>query len=403
MAVTKHNELVRTVERIGPAVHEAFHIASTGRPGPVLVDIPKDLLNTRFDFTPVTEIRLPGYEPPSYGHGGMVGLAAQALVAAARPVLYAGGGVVRAGACAELRELAELADLPVVTTLMARGVFPDGHGLHLGMPGMHGHRTATTAVGRADVLVALGARVDDRRSFAPEAAVVQVDVDAAEIGRNRAVDVPIVGDCRLVLRQIVDAVRAALGHGADRAGTGAWWQALRSWQREGPVPVPQDPGGPLKPQTVVKAVGAALRGDGIVVAGAGAPQSWAARHIGFEHPRSWVTSGGLGTMGFCLPAAIGAKVARGGERVVAIDDAAGFGTTLQELATARTEDVPVVCCVLGTGPGCPDLVRLAEAYGCVGLRCDAPEDVEATLDKALGVGSMPVLVDFRVASTRCGG
>ncbi|MPZ72321.1 MAG: acetolactate synthase large subunit [Nitriliruptorales bacterium] len=427
LPVTKHNEMVIDPERIGAAIKEAFHIASTGRPGPVLIDIPKDVLNARFSFEYPDRLKLPGYKPTIRGHGKMVREAAREILAARRPVVYAGGGIIRAGAAEALRRLAELVDLPVVTTLMARGAFPDSHANHLGMPGMHGHWTAITALQRADLLIALGSRFDDRvtgnlATFAPGARVIHVDIDPAEIGKNRAVDVPIVGDCKVVIEQIVAALDDLLGRGEVGQDRSGWWETLRGWRDAHPLRAEQPADGPLKPQTVVRAIGERLAGDGIVVTGVGQHQMWAAQHIGYEKPRSWINSGGLGTMGFCVPAAIGAKVGRPDQTVVAIDGDGSFQMTLQELATAKSENVPVVFCVVNNGSlgmvrqwqelfyggrwsaidlgvDVPDLVKLADAYGCPGFRCDRPEDVDSTLEKALGVGDTPVIVDFRVDPT----
>ncbi len=427
MPVTKHNEMVTEPGRIAAAVAEAFHIASTGRPGPVLLDIPKDVLNARAEFSWPTSLALPGYKPTVRGHAKMVREAARELLAARRPVLYVGGGTVRAGAHDELRRLAERLRLPVVTTLMARGAFPDSHPLCLGMPGMHGHWTAITALQRADLIVALGARFDDRvtgrlDAFAPEARVVHVDVDPAEIGKNRTAEIPIVGDVRVVLGQILEALDPpdpAAGGQAPAPDLSSWWAQLDAWRDAHPLRVPQEADGPLKPQTVIRAIGERLAGTGIVVTGVGQHQMWAAQHIRYERPRSWINSGGLGTMGFCVPAAIGAKLGRPDEVVVGIDGDGSFQMTLQELATARTEGVPVIWCVINNGTlgmvrqwqdlfyggrhsgvdlgyDVPDLVKLADAYGCAGYRCERPEDIASTLDKALGVGEVPVIVDFRV-------
>jgi acetolactate synthase I/II/III large subunit len=424
MPITKHNEMVTTAERIAPAIAEAFHIASTGRPGPVLIDIPKDVLNATVDFRHPERIHLPGYKPTTRGHGKMVREAAREILAARRPVIYAGGGIIKANASEELRRLAELLDLPVVTTLMARGAFPDSHELCLGMPGMHGHWTAITALQRADLLITLGARFDDRvtgnlAAFAPHARVIHVDVDPAEIGKNREPDVPIVGDCRIVIGQILEHVESGLAGDAAKPDLAAWWEQLRTWQREHPLRVDQQPDGPLKPQTAIRAIGEKLAGRGIVVTGVGQHQMWASQHIRYDRPRSWINSGGLGTMGFCVPAAIGAKVGCPDVPVVAIDGDGSFQMTLQELATAKLEGVPVIFCVINNGVlgmvrqwqelfyeqrysaidltyDCPDLVKLAEAYGCVGLRCERAEDVDATLDKAFAVTDTPVLIDFRV-------
>ncbi|MBA2578953.1 MAG: biosynthetic-type acetolactate synthase large subunit, partial [Euzebyaceae bacterium] len=325
MPVTKHNEMVRDPDRIAGAIAEAFHIAATGRPGPVLIDVPKDVLNGTAEFVWPDRLSLPGYKPTVRGHSKMVREAAREMLTAARPVIYAGGGVIKADASAELRRLAELAGLPVVTTLMARGAFPDSHPQHLGMPGMHGHWTAITALQRADLIVALGSRFDDRvtgnlASFAPHARVVHVDVDPAEIGKNREPDVPIVGDCRVVIGQIVEALEALEEAGeTPRCDLAPWWRQLREWQAGHPLRVDQQADGPLKPQTAIRAIGEKLNGTGIVVTGVGQHQMWAAQHIRYEQPRSWINSGGLGTMGFCVPASIGAKVGRPDETVVAVD------------------------------------------------------------------------------------
>ena len=430
MPVTKHNEMVTDPARIPSAIREAFHIAATGRPGPVLIDLPKDVLNARAPFAWPDRVDLPGYKPTTRGHSRMVREAARAILAARRPVIYAGGGLIRAGAHAELRQLAETLRLPVVTTLMARGVFPDSHPQALGMPGMHGHWTAVTALQQADLLIALGTRFDDRvtgkvTAFAPRADVVHVDVDPAEIGKIRAADVPIVGDARVVLTQLLEAVARLRetdgddGADGDRPQLDEWWTTLRRWQHEHPLRAEQPHDGPLLPQTVVRAIGEHLNGEGIVVTGVGQHQMWAAQHIRYERPRSWINSGGLGTMGFCVPAAIGAKVGRPDTTVVGVDGDGSFQMTLQELATARTEGVNVVWCVINNGSlgmvrqwqelfydrrysavdlgtDVPDLVKLADAYGCAGFRCSDAGEVDATLDKALSVDDRPVVVDFRV-------
>ncbi|MGH8932785.1 MAG: acetolactate synthase large subunit [Egibacteraceae bacterium] len=425
MPVTKHNEMVLEPDRIPGAIAEAFHIAATGRPGPVLIDIPKDVLNGQTTFVWPDRLGLPGYKPTVRGHSKMVREAARAIAEAQRPVIYAGGGIIKSDAHAELRRLAELADLPVVTTLMARGALPDSHPLHLGMPGMHGHWTAVTALQRADLLIALGTRFDDRvtgslATFAQGARVIHVDIDPAEIGKNREPEIPIVGDCAVVIGQIIDAlVGLRAEQPTTRTDLSAWWARLKAWKEAHPLRCEQQPDGPLKPQTVIRAIGQRLDGEGIVVSGVGQHQMWASQHIRFERPRSWINSGGLGTMGFCVPASIGAKVGCPDRTVVAVDGDGSFQMTLQELATARTENVPVIFCVINNGSlgmvrqwqelfynrrysqvdlpvDVPDLVKLADAYGCVGLRCAKPEDVESTLDKAFAVGEVPVVVDFRV-------
>lgn len=424
MPVTKHNELVNDPDRIAGAITEAFHIAATGRPGPVLIDLPKDVLSTTFEYRYPEQLSLPGYRPTIRGHSRMVREAARAILAARRPVIYAGGGLIKAGAHEQLAALAEQLSLPVVTTLMARGVFPDDHELHLGMPGMHGHWTAVTAMQRADLLITLGARFDDRvtgdlSTFAPDAAVIHVDIDPAEIGKNREPDVPIVGDAAVVTQQITEALDAMLADGAPAPDLSPWWRQLRAWQGEHPLRWDQAADGPLKPQTVIEAIGSRLDGRGIVVSGVGQHQMWASQLISYRHPRTWINSGGLGTMGFCVPAAIGAKIGRPELPVVAIDGDGSFQMTLQELATASTEGVPIVVCVVNNGvlgmvrqwqelfydrrysqielgTSVPDLVKLAEAYGCAGYRCDRVDDVEGTLDKAFAVADVPVIVDFQV-------
>jgi acetolactate synthase-1/2/3 large subunit len=424
MPVTKHNELVADPGRIAGAIKEAFHIASTGRPGPVLVDLPKDVLIETFDYRYPDQLSLPGYRPTVRGHSKMVREAAREILTARRPVIYAGGGLIKASAHDELRALAELLRLPVVTTLMGRGIFPDDHPQHLGMPGMHGHWTAITALQRADLLIALGTRFDDRvtgdlSSFAADARVIHVDIDPAEIGKNREPDVPIVGDAGVVVRQITEAITRLRADGADASPLDDWWQQLDSWRADHPLRWDQQSDGPLKPQTVIRAIGEKLDGNGIVVSGVGQHQMWASQLIRYRQPRTWINSGGLGTMGFCVPAAIGAKVGRPEAPVVAIDGDGSFQMTLQELATASTARIPVIFCIINNGvlgmvrqwqelfyeqrysqvdlgTDVPDLVKLADAMGCVGYRCERAEDVDQTLDKAFAVGDAPVVVDFRV-------
>ena len=423
MPVTKHNELVLDPERIPAAVAEAFHIAASGRPGPVLVDVPKDVLQASAEWAWPDTLDLPGYRPVVRPHGKRVREAAALLQQARRPVLYAGGGVVKAGAAETLRELAEAAGAPVTTTLMARGAFPDDHRLALGMPGMHGNYAAVAALQEADLIVALAARFDDRvtgqlATFAPHAKVVHADVDPAEIGKNRAADVPIVGDVKLVLEELLASYRAAAAE-AGPGDTAAWVAACQGWKQRFPFRYAQQADGPLKPQYVVDRVAELTGGQAVVVAGVGQHQMYAAQHLRFSRPRSWINSGGLGTMGFAVPAAMGAKVGRPDELVVAIDGDGCFQMTAQELATCTTERIPIKVLILNNGHlgmvrqwqelfyderysevhlgfDVPDYVKLAEAYGAVGLRCDRPEEVDATLEKALAVGEVPAVVDFRV-------
>ena len=426
LPVTKHNELITRAERIPAASAEAFHIASTGRPGPVLVDVPKDILQSTMTWGAGTwppAMELPGYRLSAGPDAAAVREAARMLRQARRPVLYVGGGVIKAGAHAELLALAELAQAPVTTTLMARGAFPDPHPLALGMPGMHGCYTAVAALQEADLLVALGARFDDRvtgrlADFAPRARVVHADIDPAEIGKNREPDVPIVGDVRATLAGLVDSLAAAIAEDGP-PDTGAWLRCVDDWKRRFPLRYTQEPGGPLKPQHVVERLSALTRGEAVVVAGVGQHQMHAAQHYSFTRPRSWINSGGLGTMGFAVPAAMGAQVGRPGELVVAIDGDGCFQMTAQELATCAIEHLPIKVLIFNNGflgmvrqwqelfyeerysevelgTAIPDYVKLAEAYGCLGLRCERADDVDAVLEKTLANSDVPTVVDFRV-------
>ncbi len=424
LPITKHNELVTEAARIPAAIAEAFHIAATGRPGPVLVDIPKDILQAPMTWgawPPVLE--LPGYRVPGPPSAARIREAAELLHGASRPVLYVGGGVIKSDSHAELRRLAELARAPVTTTLMARGAFPDAHPLALGMPGMHGCYPAVAALQEADLVVALGARFDDRvtgrlADFAPRAQVVHADIDPAEIGKNRRPDVAIIGDLRETLAGMADCM-AALAASQGRPQTDAWIATVSQWKQQFPLRYSQDADGPLKPQHVVERLSALTGGDAIVVAGVGQHQMHAAQHFSFTKPRAWVNSGGLGTMGFAVPAAMGAQVGRPGELVVAIDGDGCFQMTAQELATCAIEKLPIKVLIFNNGflgmvrqwqelfyderysevelgTAIPDYVKLAEAYGCVGLRCDRADEVDAVLDKALAVTDVPTVVDFRV-------
>jgi acetolactate synthase I/II/III large subunit len=420
--VTKHNELVTEAERIPAAIAEAFHIASTGRPGPVLVDLPKDILQARTSWSWPPALDLPGYRVPGPADPERITAAASLLHRARKPVLYVGGGVVKSDSHEALRELAELAQAPVTTTLMARGAFPDSHPLALGMPGMHGTYAAVTALQECDLIFALGARFDDRvtgklAAFAPKAKVVHADIDPAEIGKNRAPDVAIVGNLRAVLPELVVAMRA-LVNGAGSARTADWLATTTGWKRSYPLRYAQTPDGPLKPQHVVERLSALTGGDAIVVAGVGQHQMHASQHYTFTKPRSWINSGGLGTMGFAVPAAMGAQIGRPGELVVAIDGDGCFQMTAQELATCAIEGLPIKVLIFNNGflgmvrqwqelfyeerysevhlgTSIPDYVKLAEAYGCAGLRCEQAGDVDAVLEKALSTTDVPTVVDFR--------
>ena len=417
LPITKHNELVTSVERIPAAVAEAFHIATTGRPGPVLIDVPKDIQQAAGPWNWPPQMDLPGYRVPGPPSTDAIRAAAQLLRQARRPVLYVGGGAVKSDSHADLLRLAERAQAPVTTTLMARGVFPDSHPLALGMPGMHGHYPAVAALQEADLIVALGARFDDRvtgrlADFAPRAKIVHADIDPAEIGKNRAPDVAIVGDLKVTMAALADAV-------TEPCGAADWLAVLDGWKRQFPLRYTQEPDGPLKPQYVTERLSAMTGGNAIVVAGVGQHQMHASQHYTFTRPRSWINSGGAGTMGFAVPAAMGAQVGRPDELVVAIDGDGCFQMTAQELATCAIEKIPIKVLIFNNGflgmvrqwqelfyderysevelgTAIPDYVKLADAYGCIGLRCESAGDVDAVLDKALARTDVPVVVDFRV-------
>ncbi|MBW3546933.1 MAG: acetolactate synthase large subunit [Actinobacteria bacterium] len=427
MSVTKHNWLVTKAADIPEIVKEAFHIASTGRPGPVLIDVPKDVSNQMMDWYWPESVDLPGYKPSSKGHPRMIKEAARYLLEARRPVIYAGGGILKARAAETLRELAELTGIHVVTTLMARGAFPDDHPLCLGMPGMHGNYTAVTAMQEADLLVALGSRFDDRVTgkvdgFAPEAKIVHVDIDPAELGKVRRADVPIVGDCRLVIEELVQAVRALMSGGVQPPDRSPWDATIRGWQERYPLAYePSAEGNALKPQMVLEHLRDSTPDDTIVVSGVGQHQMWASQYWRFNHPYTWVNSGGLGTMGFAVPAAIGAKVGRPDRMVWAVDGDGCFQMTAQELVTATAERIPIKVAILNNAylgmvrqwqemfyderysevylsPDLPDYVKWAEAMGCVGLRAETPEDIQPVIDKANAINDRPVVIDFRTDS-----
>jgi acetolactate synthase-1/2/3 large subunit len=424
--ITKHNYLVQSGEELPRILAEAFHLASTGRPGPVLVDIPKDILQaaTRFAWPPTLD--LPGYRPTLHPHGKQIREAARLMVTAHRPVLYVGGGVLKAGASPALRQLAELTGIPVVTTLMARGAFPDSHAQHLGMPGMHGTVSAVYALQKSDLIIALGARFDDRvtgklDSFAPNAAIIHADVDPAEIGKNRVADVPIVGDARFVIEELITAVATehAAGHQADLT---EWWRALNELLDRYPLGWEEPPDGTLAPQYVIKRIGEIAGPDALYVAGVGQHQMWASQFISYENPGTWLNSGGLGTMGYAVPAAMGAKVGKPDATVWAIDGDGCFQMTNQELATCALEGIPIKVAVINNGNlgmvrqwqtlfynqrysntdlgthkhRVPDFVKLAEALGCIGLRCENTADVDKTIEAAMAIDDAPVVVDFVV-------
>jgi len=426
LPITKHNYLVQRAEDIPRILAEAFHLAGTGRPGPVLVDIPKDILQARTEFSWPPALELPGYRPTLQPHSKQIREAAKLIAMARRPVLYVGGGVLKAGASAVLKQLAELTGAPVVTTLMARGAFPDSHQLHMGMPGMHGSVGAVYALQKADLLVALGARFDDRvtgklDSFAPGAAIVHADIDPAEIGKNRAADVPIVGDAKYVIEELIGAV-AAEHKAGHRADTTDWWRQLSDIRDRYPLGWEEPPDGTLAPQYVIKRIGEIVGPEAIYVAGVGQHQMWASQFISYENPGTWLNSGGAGTMGYAVPAAMGAKVGRPDATVWAIDGDGCFQMTNQELATCALEGIPIKVAIINNGNlgmvrqwqtlfygerysntdlgthkhRIPDFVKLAEALGCVGLRCETAADVDGTIETAMKINDAPVVVDFVV-------
>jgi acetolactate synthase-1/2/3 large subunit len=426
MPITKHNFLVTDANEIPRTIAEAFYIASTGRPGPVLVDIAKSALQARTTFAWPTELVLPGYRPVTRPHSKQIREAARLILEARRPVLYVGGGVIRARASKELRVLAEMTGMPVVTTLMGRGAFPDSHPQHLGMPGMHGTVAAVAALQKSDLIISLGARFDDRvtgnlDSFAPNAKVIHADIDPAEIGKNRAVDVPIVGDAREVVADLVVALQAE----QDRGNTGdyeGWVRFLAGVKQKYPLGYDKPAEG-LAPQYVIERIGKLAGPEALYVAGVGQHQMWATHFISYENPNTWLNSGGLGTMGYSVPAAMGAKVGRPDATVWAIDGDGCFQMTNQELATCTIENIPIKVAVINNSSlgmvrqwqtlfyqgrysntdlqrdkeiRVPDFPKLAEAYGAVGLACDTPADVDATIAKAMEIDDVPVVVDFRV-------
>ena len=428
-SVTKHNELIMTADDIPLMVRQAFHIATTGRPGPVLLDLPKDVLQNQMTWHWPTDDEvldsLPGYRPTLKGHPRMIKEAARLILESRQPVLYVGGGILKARAAEVLRELAELIDAPVVTTLMARGAFPDDHPLCLGMPGMHGNATAITAMQKSDLLITLGARFDDRitgkvATFAPDAKVIHVDIDPAEQGKVRRPDVPIVGDCRLVIEEIVKAIREMLAAGETLADTSAWKSRISGWREQFPLHYSSSqPGDALKPQYCLEQLRDLSPEGTILCSGVGQHQMWSSQYWKFNEPYTWVNSGGLGTMGFSVPAAIGAKVGRPDRTVWAVDGDGCFQMTAQELVTASVERIPIKVAVLNNSylgmvrqwqemfyeerysevylsPELPDFVKWAEAMGCVGIRVESPEEVEPAIEKANSIDDRSVVVEFRV-------
>jgi acetolactate synthase-1/2/3 large subunit len=426
MPITKHNFLITDPDDIPDVIAEAFYIATTGRPGPVLVDIPKDISQSEMMWHWPTQVDLPGYKPTTRGHPRQIREAARMILASKRPVVYAGGGIAKSRAAEELLELAELLELPVVTTLMGRGVIPDDHPLCLGMPGMHGNYTAVTSMQKADLLIALGVRFDDRvtgkvDAFAPGAKVIHADIDPAELGKVRRPDVPIVGEAKHVISELVKSLRGELEK-RPKPDWSRWWTQLREWQRKYPLRYEQSSDGPLKGQYVVEKLYEVTGGDCFLVAGVGQHQMWASQYWHFNKPYHWINSGGLGTMGFAVPAAIGAKVGCPDETVWAIDGDGCFQMTAQELITATVHGIPVKVAILNNaylgmvrqwqelfyderfsevelGYEIPNYVKWAEAMGCYGFRVETPEDVVPTIEKAHSITDRPVVIDFRIDYT----
>jgi acetolactate synthase-1/2/3 large subunit len=423
MPFAKHNYLITDPAEIPRAIAEAFHIASTGRPGPVLVDIAKDALQKMTDFKYPTSVNLKGYQPRLEPNAQAIADAAALITQSSKPIFYVGGGVIKADAHRELLEIANLLGAPVVTTLMARGAFPDSHPLHLGMPGMHGTVAAVTGLQKADLLITLGARFDDRvtgklSTFAVNAKVLHCDVDPAEINKNRFADVAVIGDVKHTLQALIPALKAALAK--NKPDLSAWLRQMNSLKSSYPLGYDQPSDGSLSPQYVIERLGKISGPDTIFTSGVGQHQMWAAQFISYENPRTWLNSGGLGTMGYAVPAAMGAKVGAPDTTVWAIDGDGCFQMTNQELVTCALNNIPVKIAIINNeslgmvrqwqtlfyegrysntsleSKRVPNFPMLAEAMGCVGLSCERPEDVDATIEKAMSINDQPVVVDFRV-------
>jgi len=423
MPITKHNYLVTDPRDIPKAIAEAFYIANSGRPGPVLVDIAKDALQKMTDYNYPSSINLLGYKPQTEPNAQSIRDAAALIAQSSKPVFYVGGGVIKANASKDLLKLAELVGAPVVTTLMARGAFPDSHNQHLGMPGMHGTVAAVTALQKADLLITLGARFDDRvtgklSTFAVNAKIIHADIDPAEIGKNRYADVPVIGDLGPIIRALIPAVEAEFKKNKPDLST--WWRQMGSLREKYPLGYNEPQDGSLSPQYVIERIGAITGPDGIYVAGVGQHQMWASQFVKYEKPRTWLNSGGLGTMGYAVPAAMGAKVGAPETPVWAIDGDGCFQMTNQELVTCALNNIPVKVAIINNeslgmvrqwqslfyqnrysntdlhSKRIPDFAKLAEAMGCVGLRCETNGDVDKIIKEANAINDAPVVVDFSV-------
>ena len=427
MPITKHSFLVTNAADIPGVMAAAYELATTGRPGPVLVDVAKDAQNAKFEFSWPPKVDLPGYKPVSDPHGKQVQAAAELILASEKPILYVGGGVIRAGANKELLQLAELIGAPVTTTLMARGAFPDSHPQHLGMPGMHGTVPAVTGLQKSDLLITLGARFDDRvtgdvKSFAKHAKVIHVDIDPAEIGKIRHADVPIVGDAKVVITMLIAEIKKQLG--SKKPDYSAWWEFLNGLKERYPLGYTDLDDGKLAPQYVIERIGQLSGPEAVYAAGVGQHQMWAAQFVKYERPNSWLNSGGAGTMGYSVPAAMGAKVAQPDRLVWAIDGDGCFQMTNQELATCTINNIPIKVAIINnsslgmvrqwqtlfynerysntdlhTGTDTmmvPDFVKLAEAYGCLAIRVEKLEEVDAAIKLAIETNDRPVVIDFIV-------
>jgi acetolactate synthase-1/2/3 large subunit len=427
MPITKHSFLVTRAEDIPETIASAYLIATTGRPGPVLVDVTKDAQVAKAPFVWPPKVDLPGYKPVAKAHGKQIAAAAQMIAEAQKPVLYVGGGIIRSRASEELLKLAELINVPVVTTLMARGAFPDSHPQNLGMPGMHGTVPAVTALQKADLLITLGARFDDRvtgdvKSFAPGAKVIHVDIDPAEIGKIRFADVPIVGDLNDVITELNAEIASTQKSKPELA---EWWSFINGLVERYPLGYTHEEDGKLSPQYVIKRIGELSGPEAIYAAGVGQHQMWSAQFVKYERPNSWLNSGGAGTMGYAVPAAMGAKVGEPDRLVWAIDGDGCFQMTNQELATCTINNIPIKVAVinnsslgmvrqwqtlfydkrysntdLNTGTDTimvPDFVKLADAYGCLGIRVEKEEDIDAAIKLAIATNDRPVVIDFIVS------